>query len=41
MYKPKIAYTFNGLIGGFSANKNMTASESLDYSEESLITLKY
>ena len=37
----RIAYTLNGLIGGFNSGKNMTASESLDYNNQSLLTLRY
>ena len=49
----KIAYTLNGLVGGFSSteNKSMTSKDnheskkssekSLSYKEESLLTLKY
>jgi len=38
----KIAYTFNGLIGGFNnGKKSSNAVEIDDYNYESLLTLKY
>ena len=36
----KIAYTINGLIGGFNSGKNMNADVG-DYSSQSLLTLRY
>ena len=36
----KIAYTLNGLIGGFNSGKNMNADVG-DYSSQSLLTLRY
>ena len=37
----KIAYTLNGLIGGFGSVKNMNLDEGEDYDYQSSLTLKY
>ena len=37
----KIAYTFNGLVGGFNSGKNSSSVKIGDYNYESLLTLKY
>ena len=39
--KKKIAYTMNGLVGGFGSGKNSDSLELNDYNYESLLTLKY